>query len=283
LAAPAYQRERRRLADTLKNLRTGAGLSGARLSGMLDWPQSKVSKIETLKQLPTEDDVIAWAGATGASEETASALLRTLPAARIEYAAWKDAFPEGGAAGAQAEILALEARSVRVAEFQPAMISGLVQTAEYARESLHLPCGPLSFGSNEDDINQMVGFRMERQQVLYQAGKNVQIIMLEAALRTRIAPAATLAGQLDRLTAIVGLPSLELGIVPFDAPVPVFPLSGFRLYDDLVIVEHINGEQQLSDPDDVTRYENYLQMLRDTAVHGDALIAVVRRSLDGLR
>lgn len=52
MAAPAYQRERRRLAETLKNLRTGAGLSGARLSVMLDWPQSKVSKIETLKQAP---------------------------------------------------------------------------------------------------------------------------------------------------------------------------------------------------------------------------------------
>jgi hypothetical protein len=105
---------------------------------------------------------------------------------------------------------------------------------------------------------------------------------LEAALRTRIAPAVTLAGQLDRLTAIAGPPNLELGIIPFDAPVPVFPLSGFRLYDDLVIVEHINGEQQLSDTDDVTHYENYLQMLRDTAVHGDDLVAVIRRSLDAL-
>lgn len=212
-----------------------------------------------------------------------TALLRTLPVARVEYASAKDAFRSVGAAGTQAEILELEARSARVAEFQPAMISGLVQTADYARESLHLPCGPLSFGSDEDDIHRTVGFRMERQQVLYQPGKHVQVIMLEAALRTRVAPAATLAGQLDRLTAITGLPNLELGIVPFEAPVPVLPLSGFRLYDDLVIVEHINGEQQLSDTDEVTRYENYLQMLRDAAVYGDDLAAVFRRSLDALR
>ena len=35
---------------------SGAGLSGARLAGMLGWQQSKVSKIETRKQLPSEDD-----------------------------------------------------------------------------------------------------------------------------------------------------------------------------------------------------------------------------------
>lgn len=168
-------------------------------------------------------------------------------------------------------------------EFQPAMISGLLQTADYAREFLHLPSGPLSLGSDGDDINQMIGFRMERQQVLYQQGKNVQIIMLEAALRTRTVPPATLAGQLDRLIAVAGRPNLKLGIISFEAPVPVFPLSGFRLYDDLVIVEHINGEHQLAGADDVTRYEEYLEMLRDAAVGGDDLAAVIRRSLDALR
>ena len=39
---------------------------------------------------------------------------------------------------------------------------------------------------------------------------------------------------------------------------PVFPLSGFRMYDDLVIVESIVGEQQLAEADDVARYEKYV-------------------------
>ena len=55
----AYQRERGRLAEALKALRVGAGLSGARLAEMLGWQQSKVSKIETRKQLPSEDDIAA--------------------------------------------------------------------------------------------------------------------------------------------------------------------------------------------------------------------------------
>ena len=53
------------------------------------------------------------------------------------------------------------------------MISGLLQTSEYAREFLHLACGPLSCGRNEDEIGRMVAKRMQRQQVLYQPAKRI--------------------------------------------------------------------------------------------------------------
>jgi len=39
------------------------------------------------------------------------------------------------------------------------MISGLLQTSEYAREFLHLACGPVSYGQDEDEIDQMVANR----------------------------------------------------------------------------------------------------------------------------
>ena len=107
--------------------------------------------------------------------------------------------------------------------------------------------------------------------------------MLEGALRTRVVSAPTLAGQLDRLIGITGLSTLELGIIPFEAAVPVMPLSGFRLYDDLVIVESIVGEQQLAEPDDVARYEKYLELLREAASTGREAAAVIQRSLQDLR
>ncbi len=282
MTTPAYQRERRRLAEALKALRVGAGLSGARLAEMLGWQQSKVSKIETRRQLPGEDDISAWAGATGASPEAASDLLAMLRGARIEYAAWKDAYRESGADGVQAGILEIEAGSARIAEFQPALISGLLQTAEYARELQHLPCGPLSYGRDEDEISRMVAERMQRQQVLYQPGKQVQIVMLEGALRSRVVSAQTLAGQLDRLMSVIGLASLELGIIPFEAAVPVWPTAGFRLYDDLVIEESVEGENQVADPDLVARYGKDFELLREAANVGRDAVPVIRRSLDSL-
>ena len=244
---------------------------------------TEVSKIETRKQLPSEDDIAAWVGAVGAAPETASDLLAMLRGARVEYAAWKDAYRDSGVGGVQADILELEAQTTRIAEFQPAFVPGLLQTSEYAREYLHLPCGPLSFGADEAAVDQMVAKRMQRQQVLYQHGKQVTVVMLEGALRARVVSAPTLAGQLDRLMAVSGLASLELCIIPFEAAVPVFPLSGFRLYDDLVIVESIVGEQQLAEADDVARYEKYLELLRDAASTGTEAAAVIRRSLESFR
>jgi hypothetical protein len=230
-----------------------------------------------------QEDIAAWARAAGGSSEAASELLGVPRAARVEYAAWKDAYRESGADRVQADILELESPATRIAEFQPSMISGLLQTSEYAREFLHLPCGPLSFGADEDTVDQMIAKRMQRQQVLYQHGKQVQIIMLEAALRARVVSVPTLTGQLDRLLAVAGLPGLELGIIPFEAAVPVFPLSGFRLYDDPVIVESIVGEQQLAEADDVARYEKYLELLREAANTGAEAAAVIRRSIEALR
>ena len=133
----------------------------------------------------------------------------------------------------------------------------------------------------------MVAKRMERQRVLYEHGKQVQVVVLEGALRTRVVSAPTLAGQLDRLLAISGLSSLELRIIPFEVTVPVVPLSGFRLYDALVIVESIAGEQQLAEADDVARYEKYLELLREAARTGprrsDGDSAVARRFAVGSR
>ena len=282
MTTPAYQRERRCLADELRSLRAAAGLSGERLSQQLGWVQSKVSKIETLKQMPTEEDVAAWVRATGAPGETAAELLAMLRRARVEYADWKDAYRRSGADGVQADILALESESVRIAEFQPSLIPGLLQTADYAREFLHLPSWQESFGVDDEEIERMIATRLQRQQALYEHGKQVQIVLLEGALRCRVVSAPTLAGQLDRLIAISGLSTLELGIIPFEAPVPVFPLSGFRLYDDLVIVESIVGEQQLSDADDVARYEKYLELLREAASTGHEAAAIIRRAMPAI-
>jgi hypothetical protein len=94
--------------------------------------------------------------AAGRSPETASELLAILRGARVEYAAWKEAYRDAGADGVQADILELEAQTTRIAEFQPAQMSGLLETADYPREYLHLPCGLLSFGADEDAIEQMV-------------------------------------------------------------------------------------------------------------------------------
>ena len=270
------------LAERLYGARRAAGLTGARLAADLGWAPSKVSKIENGNQTPTADDIRAWTAVCG-QPEAAGELLDMLADVQTVSRRWKQR-TRGGLDGVQADILELEAATTRLAEFQPGMVSGLLQTADYARESLHLPCGPLSFGADEDEIERLVNIRMQRQQqALYEHGKQVQVIMLEGALRCRVVSVPTLAGQLDRLAGITGLATLELGIIPFGAAVPIFPLGGFRLHDDLVFVESIIGEHQLAEADDVMRYEKYMGLLRESAVTGDEARRLITAAAADLR
>lgn len=279
-----YRRERRRLAGWLRQLRQEAGFSGNALAKQLDWVQSKVSKIETAKQLPTEDDIRQWAGAVNAQAKTIAELVALLERARAEYVTFKEQFrAAGGGSAFQADILALEAQDTRIRKFQPGMVIGLLQTAEYARELMHLPSGPATLDTDEDEIARMVAVRMQRQQVLYDPRKQIQVVLLEAALHTRICSPATLYGQLDRLLAVLGLPSLELGIVPFTALVPLCPLSGFAIHDqDLVVIETVTGETQISDPEEIARYERIFELLREAASYGEQAAALIRKAMQSL-
>ena len=126
--APVSPR-RARLAARLKAIRTGAAPSGGEFARIIGWQQPRVSKLETGKQLPTETDIRAWVAAAGASESVAAELLGLLAAARIEYVTHKDESRiDGGLSKVQDAHAVLEARAMYIAEWQPAMVPGLMQT-----------------------------------------------------------------------------------------------------------------------------------------------------------
>lgn len=168
-------------------------------------------------------------------------------------------------------------------KFQPVMIPAQIQTARYAGELLRARSGPLAWGATEAEIDAMVGARMERQQILYKPGKSIRVVILEAALRTLLVSRDAMTGQLDRMLSLEGLPSLRLGIIPSGALVPVYPLSGFVVFDDqLVVIESITGEHPVGEPDDVKRYAEWFQVLEEAAGHDREAAAIIRKALADL-
>jgi len=278
-----FQRRRRELAEALRDLRRSTGLSGSAFAQRLGWIQSRVSKIETGKQFPTEDDIRKWLQAAHAGDQELK-LLDMLADARAEYVTFQDSYrTAGGAANKQADYAAMEAQAKRIMKFLPAEIPAQLMTAGYAREHLALASGPAAWGATPAEIERMVGTRLRRQEILSDPDKTIQIVILEAALHTRLCSPATMAGQLDRLLAADGLPALELSIVPFTAQVPVYPLSGFVIYDDqLVLVESLTGEQRLNDPDEIARYTSWFTLLRTAGVRGRDAAALIRRAMTAI-
>src|SRR5437870_999648 len=117
---------RRALGLRLRELRRQAGLTGSRLAASLSWPASKVSKLENGRQTPTDDDILAWTGATGASAE-AEALLASLHTLETQHAEWQRVLRMGLRAH-QHELVDLEGRTKLLRAFEAMVVPGLLQT-----------------------------------------------------------------------------------------------------------------------------------------------------------
>ena len=157
------------------------------------------------------------------------------------------------------------------------MVPGLVQTPAYAREALSLPAGPRLLGATPEQIEEKIAAQDRRQQVLYEPGKQIRLVIGEAALHTRFGSADVLAGQRDRLVTVSGLATVEIRVLPFAAPSPVLPLAGFVLADDeSAWVETIAGDSQVQDPSEIALYVAAFAAIWRAAVHVTEVVAMTR-------
>ena len=275
--AAATPGTRHQLAQRLRQLRLATGATGAQFAERLGegWRQPRISKIETGKQLPTTADIGAWATATGADP---AELLELLDRARIEYATFREQIADlAGVDRLQDAIGAAETDAARIAHYQPVLIPGILQTADYARELLHLPSGPSQSGATEEDINRMIASRLRRQAILYEPGRDITILMGEGALRTNIASHATMHAQRDHIARLAEtLTTATIGIVPFTGQAAIATLHGWSLIDDLATIETDAGNLEIADPQHVERYWQHTRLLLDTAVTGTDAAALCR-------
>ncbi len=274
------------LIARLTELREAAGLSENALAGRMGVVQSRVWKIRNGKLMPNEDDLTAWAEATG-HPEAAGELAEMLKAARGEQMFSTVYRRKGGAAAYEDRVGAVEKRSQRrIGEFQVAVVPGLLQTADYARGVLSLPGGLRSWGADSTEMEAKIAARLRRQEILYDSGRHIQMVLGEAALRTRVVAPAVLAAQLGKLLSLLRLPAVELGVIPFSRQVPAYTLGGFRVYDDdQVTVESIAAEKDYmadQEPEAVAAFLEAFTALRQAASTGAGAEAIIQRALDDL-
>jgi transcriptional regulator with XRE-family HTH domain len=260
-------------ADQLRTLRERAGLSGKEFAVGMGWHNSKVSKIETGKQTPTDGELISWLDALDVPDTDVTRLRAELRDLRIQQISWRRQLRTGHRARQEED-----ARTERVAAViravDTAAVPGLLQTPDYAR---YIFATQVALLDVPDDIEVAVAARMARQQIIYEPGKRIEILVTEAALRQPVCPPEVMAVQLDRLTSAIGLPAVRFGILPLDRRLPHVPWHGYWIVDDTVYVENITGEGRVADPDDVAVYHRLTDRLWSAAVEGDQARAVLAR------
>jgi len=276
-----YQQAREALGARLRDLRlTGpAGrLTGPQLAARLGWPHSKVYKLENGRQTATSDDLRAWAEAVGQPDVFAELDAR-LKGFESHIRSWRRQLAAGHRPVQDVWNLEVD-RSRTIYAWEESVIPGMLQTADYAR-AMFLRYADL-YGSVRD-TEEAVRTRILRQQWLHQGGHTFHALVWEAALHALICSPAVLAAQLDRLAGMVGMDTVELGVVPLGASLKIPAANGFWILDDrLVIAEDWHAEIWLDDADSVATYSKVWHTLRESAVYGaDAqnLISKVQRTV----
>ncbi|MFB4424164.1 helix-turn-helix domain-containing protein [Streptomyces sp. QL37] len=276
-----FQQAREALGARLRELRflcPGGRLTGQQLAQRLGWQGSKVSKLENGKQTATSEDLRAWADATE-QPGTYAELAARLAGFESHIRSWRRALANGFKPlheGLSDEI----DRTSQMWIWEESVIPGLLQTPEYARHVIQRYSELLGGAS---DIEAAVRSRAQRQEWLYRPGRKLHVLMWEAALRSLICPPSVLVAQLDRLTGMIGMDTVELGVIPFTVSVKIVPANGFWVLDDrLVVAEDWHAEMWLDDADNVALYSKVWRTLRESAVYGaDAhnVINAARRTL----
>lgn len=262
------------LGSKLLALRKRAGLSGVSLAELLHTTQSRISRIETGRSVPSLDDVRAWAEATQASPDELQELASLVQQLATEATSWR-ILHRLGLTERQRQIGELEQEASAIRVFQPTMVPGLLQIADYARRVMEQ-----GNPSSQADLAAAVSKRMERQTILYDQGKRFEFVITEGALRWRPGPPELMRAQLDRLISLASLPNVELGVLALNQEAVdayLHPFVIFELADSpLVTVETYSAELQVNDPQEVEVYRRTLDRLKTMAQWADSAMREIQ-------
>jgi transcriptional regulator with XRE-family HTH domain len=260
LEPEALGRHKDDLAAMLRGLRMRAGLTGERLAARCAMSQSKVSKIETGKVIPSVVDVERILQALNAPPQVLSDVTALAKLANTEFKDVRSLLRKG-LEKRQHELSGMEMVTTEFRFFLPAMITALIGTPEYIRASL---------ADMPGDTSKAIAKKLERQAVLYDTAKNFSFVLTESAVRLPLLSPAVMALQLDRLVSLSHLSNIQLGIIPVTERPPIGPLNTFTVYDErLVTAETFTGAVVMRDPRDVAFHIDLFRRFAAVALFGD--------------
>jgi len=266
------------LGAKLRELRDAAGITGGQLAGRVGMSQSKISKLETGRLLPSVEDVERLANALRAPDDVKAALLDQATTLHSELHAWR-ALHRPSFRRRQEEIREAEATATEIRLFQPAVVPGLLQTAEYARHVL-----TVGRFTGIEDVVDSVASRVARQAVLYNESKRFWFVITEGALRWRLCPSRVLLAQLNHIASLSTLTNVQVGVIPWSAHVPARQTNQFCIFDErMVLVETLTAELTLKEEQDIAYYRSMFSLLEEHAQFGDDANAALQRIASDVR
>ncbi|MEW2066176.1 DUF5753 domain-containing protein [Streptomyces sp. NPDC007346] len=168
------------------------------------------------------------------------------------------------------ERLSIESDAARILTFQPMLVPGLLQTAEYATEVIR----SAGRSATEDEIASYIEVRANRQEILARDNPPQYVCLLdEAVLRREVGGPTVMAAQLGKIVEVNNPPKLTIQVVPFSQGWHAGADGAFNIYRypdpmdlDVVNLDYLDGALYLEEDLPVERYQLAFDELRATAL-----------------
>ncbi|MGW5093249.1 helix-turn-helix domain-containing protein [Streptomyces nodosus] len=183
-----------------------------------------------------------------------------------------------------AAVVELERTATQVCDFEPMVVPGLLQTAEYTRaitQATH------PFAADEF-IEEKVTARMERAHILEGTARpDYWVILHEAVLRIPVGSPEEMMQQLERLTAVMRKRTVFVQVLPFAAGALAhngsLRLMEFEDAPPTAYTETSFSGSLLDDPAVVKRARRAYDLMRAAALSPEASLALIESAAEDYR
>jgi transcriptional regulator with XRE-family HTH domain len=211
----------------LRYARLAAGLSQEQLGRRLGFSGDLVGKIETGDRKPTPDFVAACDEAFPAANGLFGRIYALARRSGGLFGRIYDlARRSRGVPAWFQEWYGAEREAVSMSWWEPMLVPGLAQTADYARALFQA----WRSADNDDELDQMVSARMARRSILDRPKPPMMSIVIdEAVLHRCIGSPEITRGQLEHLANLAERPKVMIQVIPAEVGAHVGLLGGFGI------------------------------------------------------
>jgi transcriptional regulator with XRE-family HTH domain len=283
LSGPNPTLRGRRLAVELMRHREASGLSREEVARRLEWSTSTIFRIETGRSRPQPGNVRALLDLYGVTGPERDGLIQLAREARQPgwWHSFRDVLPNP-----YEVYIGLEAGAASIRNFEPVVIPGLLQTADYAREMFR--SGPREL--DRDEVERRVEVRVARQQILSRDDRpRLWAVIDEAAVRRVVGGPEVMRDQLRHLVESAEHGKTTIQVVPFSAGAHAgtsgpFVILAFPEPTDpaVVYVETLAGDIYLEERADVSRYTLAFDRLLAAALHPDDSVHLIEQATSNM-
>jgi Domain of unknown function (DUF5753)/Domain of unknown function (DUF397)/Helix-turn-helix domain len=259
----------RELGAELRKRREAAGLSGAQLAHRVGWSPSKISRVESGERGISDVDLIQYLGYCGIHGESRTRdLIAMCREAGHKLGHWLSPYGQW-LEDSLSSLIYHESTADRCTIYDPLVVNGLLQTADYARTWI------ASEGwRTPEDVERCVDIRLERQRILrVPRPARFTFFVHEQALRLEVGNAAVMHDQMLKIVLLAALDHVTVRVLPLSAGKRSTFRGPFQLFEyaqhrPLVYLDSYSTGLFLEDREYVDPFRTLVPALSEVSLDG---------------